>query len=197
MTGISADQATLNLQFHSLHVTLESQLLMLEEKISWPCEACITLNMYSIAICRANHQSFHPLCKISRLSRLANMKSGLNRLFGESSGSVRLVGLDNLGTSELLVGVSRPDNLALGVGNDREGSEALVGTELAAPAGGDGEVTAGGGTTGGLLGGAGALDVVAALEGLAVASVDAELPVADGVVGAAVALGVADGPLGG
>lgn len=125
------------------------------------------------------------------------MKRELNRLFGESSRSVRLVRLDNLGTSELLVGVSRPDDLALGVGNDREGGEALVGAELAAPAGGDGEVTAGGGTAGRLLGGAGALDVVAALEGLAVADVDAELPVADGVVGAAVALGVADGPLGG
>ncbi|KAI6773170.1 hypothetical protein HG531_000019 [Fusarium graminearum] len=105
--------------------------------------------------------------------------------------------LDNLGTSKLLVGVSRPDDLTLRVGNHRKSGEAVVGAKDVAPARGDGEVAAGGRAGGALLGGAGALDVVAALVGLAVAGVDAELPVADGVVGAAVALGVADGPLGG
>jgi hypothetical protein len=120
----------------------------------------------------------------------------INRLFRERSRRVRLVRLDNLGTSKLLVGVSRPDDLALRVGNNREGGESVVGAKDIAPARGDGEVTAGGRTGGALLAGAGTLDVVAALEGLAVAGVDAELPVADGVVGAAIALGVADGPLG-
>jgi hypothetical protein len=119
-----------------------------------------------------------------------------NRLFGKRSRSIRLIRLDNLGTSELLVGVSRPDDLTLGVGNDRESSEAVVGAENITPAGSNGKVTARGGAGGALLGGAGALDVVAALVGLVVARVDAKLPVADGVVGAAVALGVADGPLG-
>lgn len=119
------------------------------------------------------------------------------RLFGERSRSIRLIRLNNLSTSKLLVGISRPDDLTLRLGHDRQGSETVVGAELVAPSRGDGEVAAGAGAGAALLAGAGALDVVAALVGLAVASVDAELPVADGVVGAAVALGVADGPLGG
>lgn len=118
------------------------------------------------------------------------------RLFGEGSGGVGLIGLDNLGTGELLVGVSGPDDLALALADDGKSGEAVAGAELAAPARGDGEVAAGRGAGRGLLGSLGALDVVAALDDLAVAGVDAELPVADGVVGAAVALGVADGPLG-
>jgi hypothetical protein len=119
------------------------------------------------------------------------------RLFGERSRSIRLIRLNNLGTSKLLIGISRPDDLALRLGNNRESSEAVVGAELVAPARGDGEVAAGAGASAALLAGAGTLDVVAALVGLAVAGVDAELPVADGVIRAAVALGVADGPLGG
>ncbi|KAM5522949.1 hypothetical protein FOXYSP1_13292 [Fusarium oxysporum f. sp. phaseoli] len=147
-------------------------------------QAFRTSNMY-MQLLYVNPQPFYP------------PQFSIARLFGERSRSIRLIRLNNLGTSKLLIGISRPDDLTLRLGHNGESGEAVVGAELVAPARGDGEVAAGAGAGAALLAGAGALDVVAALVGLAVAGVDAELPVADGIVGAAVALGVTDGPLGG
>lgn len=113
----------------------------------------------------------------------------------ESSRSVALVRLDNLATGKLLVGVSRPDDLASLVVDNGEGSEAVALTELTAPAGGDGVSTAVGGTTVG-VGGSVALHDVGALSGSAGAGVDAEVPGAGGVFGVANTLGVLNSPLG-
>jgi len=60
----------------------------------------------------------------------------------ESSRGVGLVGFDDLSVSELLVGVSGPDDLAGLVIDNGEGGEAIALTKLAAPARGDGISTA-------------------------------------------------------
>lgn len=112
----------------------------------------------------------------------------------ESSRGVALVRLDNLTTSNLLIGIGRPDNLAISVDN-REGGETIVRAELAAPAGGDGVFTAGDGATVG-LGGRAALHDVGAGSGIAGAGVDAESPGAGGVFIVADTLSVLEGPLG-
>lgn len=98
---------------------------------------------------------------------------------GKSSRGVGLVRLDNLTTSQLLVGVGRVDDLLLAT-NNRQSGEALVGAELAAPAGGDGESAALGRATVG-LGSTLALDNVLASSGSAAAGVDLEVPGASGV----------------
>lgn len=113
----------------------------------------------------------------------------------ESSRGVALIRLDNHTTSKLLVSVGRPDNLASPVDN-RESSEAISLTELAAPAGGDSVCAAGGGATVG-TGGRAAINDVGAGSGIAGAGVDAESPSARGIFGVADTLGVLDSPLGG
>lgn len=95
----------------------------------------------------------------------------------------------------MLIGVSGPDNLARLVVDDGEGGEAGVRAELAAPAGGDGVVTAVGGTTV-TLGGGGTLNNVGAALSSGSADLDAEVPGARGVGVVADALEVADSPLG-
>ena len=122
-------------------------------------------------------------------------------LLGDGDGSVALVGLDGLAALDLLVGVAAPDDEPLGVVDDGEDGEALVGAELAAPAGGDGEVAALLGGAVGLRGGAALLGVdgelaPGRLDVLGV-GVDVELEDAAGVVALAVALEALDRPLGG
>lgn len=112
----------------------------------------------------------------------------------ESSRGVALVRLDNLTTSNLLIGIGRPDNLASLVDN-REGSETILRAELVAPAGGDGVSTAGDGATVG-LGGRAPLHNVGAGSDIAGAGVNAESPGAGGVFVVADTLGVLEGPLG-
>lgn len=114
----------------------------------------------------------------------------------ESSRGVLLVRLDSLATSELLVGVGGPDNLAALVVDDGEGGEAVAGAKLTAPARGDGVTAALAGTAVG-LGGTLGLDDVLAGGGLAGARVDAKVPGALGVGLVAGALEALDGPLGG
>lgn len=115
----------------------------------------------------------HPPTHILRLNRKSH-----NRL-RESSRGVALVGLDNLATSDLLISVAGVDDLLLAA-DDRESGEALVGTELATPARGDGEGAALGRAAVGLGGGL-ALDDVLAGGGGAAAGVDLEVPGAGGI----------------
>lgn len=113
----------------------------------------------------------------------------------EGSGGVALVGLDNLATGKLLVGVCGPDDLASLVVDNGEGGEAVALAELATPAGGHGVSTAVLGTAVG-VGGSLALHDVGALGSSAGAGVDAEVPGARGVCSVADTLGVLDSPLG-
>lgn len=137
---------------------------------------------------------FHPKTLDGKGSR--HNPFWMNRL-RELGGSVALVGLDDDGTSDLLVGVGGPDDEPLLLVNDGEGGEALVLAELVAPAGGDGVGAAGGRAAGSLGGGLGTLlDLELARSDGAGANVNAELPGAEAVVGVAPALSLADGPLG-
>lgn len=111
----------------------------------------------------------------------------------QSLRGIALVGLDSLAAGELLISVSRVDDLLL-VG-DGESGEAGVGAELAGPARGDGVRAAGDRVVVGAAGGL-ASDVVGALlDGGAVVAVDAERDVARGVSLVAGAREVGDGPL--
>lgn len=114
---------------------------------------------------------------------------------GQSSRSVALVRLDNLAASNLLISISRPDDLTGLIVDNREGGEAIALTELAAPARGDGVMAAVDGTTVG-LGGRAALHDIGAGSGITGAGVDAKGPGAGGVCGVTDTLGVLDGPLG-
>lgn len=126
---------------------------------------------------------------------LNSLPSDKSSHLGESSGSVGLVGLDDLSASKLVVGVGGPDNLAgVAVDNGQSG-EAIARAELAAPAGGDGVVAAGGRATVCLGGVVGLHDIGARSSGGS-ADLDAESPGALGVTGVAGALHVLDGPLG-
>lgn len=116
------------------------------------------------------------------------------RRLGEGSRGVGLVRLDDLTTSKLLVGVGGVDDLLLAA-DDGDGGEALVGAELAAPARGDGEGAALGGTAVGLRGLL-ALDDVLARGGGAGAGADLEVPGASGVSLVADAVEALDSPLG-
>ena len=113
----------------------------------------------------------------------------------ESSRSISLIRFDNLSSINLLIGVGGPDDLTRLVVDNGESGEAGVRAELTTPAGGDGVVTAVGGTTV-ALGGSIALDDVGAGLGGSGTDLDAEVPGAGGVVLVADAFKVADCPLG-
>lgn len=119
-----------------------------------------------------------------------------NQCLGKVGRSVLLVGGNDLAGLDLLVGVGGPDNQLLGLVDNGQSGEALVGAELAAPAGGDGVGTALGRATVALRS-LGALDGKSAggRLGAGDASVDTEGPVALGVGGVADTLEVLDGPL--
>ena len=109
-------------------------------------------------------------------------------------GSIALVGLDNLVSIQLGVGVSWVDDEFLGVVDDSESSEAIAGTELARPASADG-VWAADVAAGALVGSAGAGNGELAGRGGRGVGVDGEGPGARGVGGVADTLHVDDGPL--
>lgn len=100
-----------------------------------------------------------------------------------------------MATSQLAVGVSGPDNLARVVVDNGESGEAVARAELAAPAGGDSVDTAARGSAVSLRSIVAINDVIAPFGGTA-ANLDTEAPGAGGVGAVALALEVADGPLG-
>jgi hypothetical protein len=115
-------------------------------------------------------------------------------LLGKVGRSVRLVRLNNLSTLNLLISISRPNNLSLRRDN-RESSESVSGTKLATPARGNSVITALDGAAV-ALGGLAALDDELAGGGSTLVGVDLEVPGAGAVVLGAAALHVFDGPLG-
>lgn len=125
---------------------------------------------------------------------LCTSAKDLHRLVGKVGRGIRLIRLNNLSALDLLVGISGPDNLSLGR-NNRKSSESVSRAELAAPARGDGEVTALDWSSVALRRLA-ALDDVLAAGGGTLVGVDLEVPGAGAVVLGAASLHVLNGPLG-
>jgi len=112
----------------------------------------------------------------------------------DPGGGVALVGGDHVAGGDLLVGVGRVDDQALGVVDNSKGGELVAGAELVRPARGDG-VRAAGSRAAVERRGLGSLDDLGTGGG-GCAVVDAEGPGSDSVVGVEDALEAGDGPCG-
>lgn len=152
--------------------------------------------MNRISLCIAAHYAL-PRLHADALSTGVQLTLIIDQalsLVGKVGRGIRLIRLNNLSSLDLLIGISRPDNLSLGR-NNRESGESISGAELAAPARGDGVVAALDGAAVALRGLA-ALDDELAGGGSALVGVDLEVPGAGAVVLGTAALHALDGPLG-